>query len=46
MDPMDSLSTAGGHVPSNFNAEDAGNMEDVCLDGKSFRQTLALYDVC
>ncbi|KZZ89885.1 DUF757 domain-containing protein [Moelleriella libera RCEF 2490] len=29
MDPMDSLSTAGGHVPSNFNAEDAGNMEDM-----------------
>lgn len=27
MDPMESMS--GGAVPSDFNAEDAGNMEDV-----------------
>ncbi|EFY91495.1 DUF757 domain-containing protein [Metarhizium acridum CQMa 102] len=29
MDPMESMSVSGGRVPANFNAEDAGNMEDV-----------------
>ncbi|OAA52104.1 putative protein family UPF0368 [Metarhizium rileyi] len=29
MDPMDSMSVSGGRVPANFNAEDAGNMEDM-----------------
>jgi hypothetical protein len=29
MDPMESMSTSGGRVPANFNAEDAQNMEDV-----------------
>lgn len=29
MDPMESMSVSGGNVPANFNAEDAGNMEDV-----------------
>lgn len=29
MDPMESMSAAGGIPPKDFNAEDAGNMEDV-----------------
>lgn len=29
MDPMESMSVSGGRVPAGFNAEDAGNMEDV-----------------
>lgn len=29
MDPMESMSLSGGNVPAGFNAEDAGNMEDV-----------------
>ncbi|EXV05127.1 polysaccharide biosynthesis protein [Metarhizium robertsii] len=29
MDPMESMSVSGGRVPANFNAEDAGNMEDM-----------------
>lgn len=29
MDPIQSMSTAGGNVPAGFNADDAGNMEDV-----------------
>ena len=30
MDPLESMST-GGPLPKDFNAEDAGNMEDVRL---------------
>lgn len=29
MDPMESMSVSGGIAPKDFNAEDAGNMEDV-----------------
>lgn len=34
MDPMEAMST-GGSVPANFNAEDAGNMEDVSATKKN-----------
>jgi hypothetical protein len=33
MDPMESMSTATGPVPKDFNPEDAGNLEDVRIVG-------------
>ncbi|KAM3513471.1 hypothetical protein MY11210_002859 [Beauveria gryllotalpidicola] len=29
MDPMESMSVGGGRIPAGFNAEDAGNIEDM-----------------
>lgn len=29
MDPMESMSATAGPIPTNFNADEAGNMEDV-----------------